>query len=77
MILSNEPGYYKEGGFGIRLENLVLVRDDVPQPVGAERAMLGFETLTRAAFDDALIDTALLTEAEQQWLEEYNNTIKA
>lgn len=71
MILSNEPGYYQEGSFGIRLENLVLVRDDLPQPVGAERALLGFETLTRAAFDAALIEAALLMPAEIEWLEAY------
>ena len=58
MILSNEPGYYKAGDYGIRIENLVLVTPrDVP---GAEGEMLGFETLTFAPIDRQLIAVALL-----------------
>ncbi len=70
MICSNEPGYYKEGDFGIRIENLVLVEErDVP---GAERAMLGFETLTFAPLERELIDPALLTGDEQAWVDHYH-----
>ncbi|MBM9401784.1 aminopeptidase P family protein [Gluconacetobacter azotocaptans] len=70
MILSNEPGYYRPGAFGIRLENLLLVR---PAPVGAPgRAFLEFETLTLAPFDRRLIDAALLTEGERSWLDAYH-----
>lgn len=70
MIVSNEPGYYKAGGYGIRIENLVLVESrDVP---GAEREMLGFETLTFAPIDRNAIDRALLTAAELTWLDVYH-----
>ena len=56
MIISNEPGYYKTGEYGIRIENLVLV---VPREIeGAEKEMLGFETLTFAPIDRRLIDAA-------------------
>ncbi|MDI1295341.1 MAG: M24B family metallopeptidase, partial [bacterium] len=70
MILSNEPGYYKTGEYGIRIENLVLVQDrDVP---GAEKAMLGFETLTFAPIDRHLIALDLLTQAERAWVDSYH-----
>ncbi len=70
MILSNEPGYYKPGHFGIRIENLVLVEDRVV--TGGERAMLGFETLTLCPIDRRLIKASLLTGAEIQWLNTYH-----
>lgn len=70
MILSDEPGYYKAGEYGIRIENLILV---VPVEVpGAEQEMLGFETLTLAPIDKRLIDTSLLTIDERQWLNDYH-----
>ncbi|AJR24092.1 MULTISPECIES: aminopeptidase P family protein [Sphingobium] len=70
MILSNEPGYYKTGEYGIRIENLVLVEPrDVP---GAEREMLGFETLTFAPIDRNAIATELLTDEERAWLDAYH-----
>ncbi|CAN5303263.1 aminopeptidase P family protein [soil metagenome] len=70
MILSNEPGYYKAGEYGIRIENLVLVEPrDVPN---AEHAMLGFETLTFAPIDKALIDAKLLSPEERNWLNSYH-----
>ena len=70
MILSNEPGYYKTGEYGIRIENLVLVeRRDVP---GAEREMLGFETLTFAPIDRNAIDTGILTAEERAWVDAYH-----
>jgi Xaa-Pro aminopeptidase len=70
MILSNEPGYYKPGHFGIRIENLVLVEERAI--AGGERSMLGFETLTLCPIDRRLIKIALLTEAERQWLNAYH-----
>ena len=70
MICSNEPGYYKEGDFGIRIENLVLVEER--QIDGAERDMLGFETLTFAPLERELIDPALLTADEQAWVDGYH-----
>lgn len=74
MILSNEPGYYKTGAYGIRIENLVVV-----EPVeleGAERPMLGFEPLTLAPIDRALIDTALLTPEEAVWIDAYHARVR-
>ena len=75
MILSNEPGYYREGAFGIRIENLVTViaLDDLP---GAEREMLGFETLTLAPIDLALVDAGLLTAEEEAWLDGYHGRVR-
>jgi Xaa-Pro aminopeptidase len=75
MILSNEPGYYREGAWGIRIENLVLVRDDLPQPEGAEIPLLGFETLTLAPIDLRLVNSNLLNTAEQGWLEHYHQRV--
>ena len=70
MFLSNEPGYYKTGAYGIRVENLILVeRRDIP---GAEKAMLGFETLTLAPIDRALIEVSMLTAPERDWLDTYH-----
>ncbi|MBU0726467.1 MAG: aminopeptidase P family protein [Alphaproteobacteria bacterium] len=76
MIVSNEPGYYKTGGYGIRIENLVVVTEagDIP---GGERKMLGFETLTLAPFDRALIDADLLEPAERDWLNAYQARVRA
>ncbi|WP_246155497.1 aminopeptidase P family protein [Rhabdaerophilum calidifontis] len=70
MILSNEPGYYREGHFGIRIENLVAVTPMAP--AGAERAMLGFETLTHVPIDRAAIVKSMLTRAERAWLDAYH-----
>jgi Xaa-Pro aminopeptidase len=70
MILSNEPGYYREGHFGIRIENLIAVRAlHMPQ---AERDMLGFETLTHAPIDTAPIVKSMLTREERAWLNAYH-----
>lgn len=70
MILSNEPGYYKSGDFGIRIENLVVVE---PREIaGAEHPMYGFETLTFAPLDRNLIDTQALSETERQWVNTYH-----
>ena len=70
MILSNEPGYYKTGAYGVRIENLVVVE---PRAIkGAERDMLGFETLTLAPIDLALIEPKLLARDERAWLNAYH-----
>ncbi|MAU41161.1 MAG: X-Pro aminopeptidase [Kordiimonas sp.] len=74
MILSNEPGYYKAGAYGIRIENLVRVVNS--QVTGQERAMLAFETLTLAPIDLRLIDVQLLTVAEVTWLNIYHNRVR-
>lgn len=73
MILSNEPGYYKTGEYGIRIENLVLV---VPVEVaGAEKEMLGFETLTFAPIDRRLIAIEMLSDRELDWLNAYHRQV--
>ncbi len=74
MILSNEPGYYKTGEYGIRIENLVTVQD-VPAPKGAERELLGFETLTFAPIDKNAIDKKLLSSDEIKWLNDYHASV--
>jgi Xaa-Pro aminopeptidase len=75
MIISNEPGYYKTGEYGIRIENLVLV---VPREIeGAEKEMLGFETLTFAPIDRRLIDSGMLEPEELVWLNCYHAHVLA
>ncbi|WP_445191309.1 aminopeptidase P family protein [Sphingomonas sp. Tas61C01] len=72
MMLSNEPGYYKAGDYGIRIENLVLIEPRHIPGGDPDRAMLAFETLTFAPIDRTLIDPALLTPAERAWLDAYH-----
>ena len=75
MILSNEPGFYAPGRFGIRLENLVLAQPaDFP---AAARPFLRFETLTLAPFDQRLVDTVLLDATELAWLNAYHARVLA
>jgi Xaa-Pro aminopeptidase len=75
MILSNEPGYYCTGAFGIRIENLIAIR---PAPdTGEGRTMLEFETLTLAPIDTRLIDRAALTATELGWLNAYHARVLA
>jgi Xaa-Pro aminopeptidase len=76
MVVSNEPGYYKPGSFGIRIENLVLVIELQPQPAGAEKATLGFETLSVAPYERRLIDAALLTPEERSWVDAYHTRVR-
>jgi len=75
MICSNEPGYYKEGGYGIRIESLVLVTglDKVP---GGDREMMGFETLTLVPIDRRLIVTGMLAPHEMRWLDAYHARVR-
>jgi len=75
MILSNEPGYYKTDGFGIRIENLELVVEKTIQ--GAEKPMNGFQTLTLAPIDRRLIDGAMLSRKELSWLNDYHARVRA
>jgi Xaa-Pro aminopeptidase len=76
MILSNEPGYYKTGAYGIRIENLVLVLPPVKIP-GGERDMLSFETITLAPIDRRLIVPSLMTADEIGWLDAYHARLPA
>jgi len=75
MVVSNEPGYYKAGAYGIRIENLITVVP-VERPAGAERDLLGFETLTLAPIDLALVEPAMLTAAESAWLDRYHRRVR-
>jgi len=75
MIVSNEPGYYKTGAYGIRIENLVAVVEPPPLP-DQERSMLAFETLTLAPLDRRLIDPLLLTSAELAWVDAYHARVR-
>jgi len=77
MILSNEPGYYREGAFGIRLENLVVVTEAPPLSGADDRAMLSFETLTWVPLDRRLIEVAALAPAERDWLNGYHAEVLA
>ncbi|GHF44048.1 aminopeptidase P family protein [Seohaeicola zhoushanensis] len=73
MILSNEPGYYREGAFGIRIENLLVVQEADALPGGdAERRFLNWRTLTFVPIDRRLIVTAMLSAAERAWLDAYH-----
>jgi Xaa-Pro aminopeptidase len=73
MILSNEPGYYREGAFGIRIENLIVV-EDAPVLLGGDdhREMLNWRTLTFAPIDRNLIVTEMLDSESRAWLDEYH-----
>lgn len=74
MILSNEPGYYKAGAYGIRTENLIVVRPaTLPD---AERETLEFEILTLAPIDRALIEIDMLSQEERRWLDEYHRRVR-
>jgi len=75
MILSNEPGYYKPGSFGIRIENLIVVQEaEIPQ--GGDLLVMSFETLTFCPIDRRLIDKSLLTEEELNWLNDYHLSVR-
>jgi Xaa-Pro aminopeptidase len=74
MLISNEPGYYKVGAYGIRIENVVLVT--APEKIGGgERPMMGFETITLAPIDRRLIATNMLDQKERDWLNAYHKRV--
>jgi Xaa-Pro aminopeptidase len=75
MILSNEPGYYRAGAYGIRIENLVLVTEAPPVP-GAERPLNAFETLTLVPLDARLVEPAMLTAEERAWFDAYQGRVR-
>ncbi len=77
MILSNEPGYYREGAFGIRIENLVVVEPAPPLAGADAREMLAFRTLTFVPIDRRLILRAELAPAEAGWLDAYHAEVRA
>ncbi len=73
MILSNEPGYYREGHYGIRIENLIVVREAAR--LGDMRKHLDFETLTYVPIDTRLVDASMLAPWERAWLNDYHQTV--
>jgi len=77
MICSNEPGYYKEGEYGIRIENLIVVTDAKPVPGGdPERRFMEFETITLAPIDIDLVEPSLMTTDERDWLNGYHARVR-
>lgn len=76
MIVSNEPGYYREGAFGIRIENLVVVTEAEPLAGGDETGKLCFETLNWVPIDRRLIDRDMLSQPERDWLDAYHATCR-
>ena len=75
MIVSNEPGFYKEASFGIRIENLLIVRRAPDLSNGSKRRMLTFETLSFAPFDRKLIQKNILSAEEIKWIDDYHQNI--
>ena len=75
MIVSNEPGYYKTGAFGIRIENLVAVKE--AEIADADRAYLEFETLTLAPIDLNAVEPSLLTASDRDWLNAYHARVRS
>lgn len=73
MVISNEPGYYKEGEFGIRIESLIVVREQK----GGHRPFYAFETITLAPIDKRLIELSMLTPPEREWLDSYHQRVYA
>jgi Xaa-Pro aminopeptidase len=72
MILSNEPGYYREGAWGIRIENLIVVEEAPPAPGGDDRRMLAFRTLTWVPARPPPHPRDMLSEAERGWIDGYH-----
>ncbi|KMQ45400.1 Peptidase M24, structural domain [Trichophyton rubrum] len=71
-VLSNEPGYYEDGNFGIRLENLVICKEVQTAHKFGDKPFLGFESITLVPFCQKLLDASLLTEAERKWVNDYH-----
>ena len=74
MILSNEPGYYREGAFGIRIENLIVV--EAAAEMGDKRDQLSFETLSWVPIDRRLVDTTMMASWEIEWLDTYHKNVR-
>ena len=75
MIVSNEPGYYKAGAFGIRIENLIIVQLDETQAADPQRKFMSFETLTFVPIDRQLVNVALMNPSEISWLNSYHQMV--
>lgn len=71
-VISNEPGFYEDGAFGIRIENIIMVKEVQTKHKFGDKPYLGFEHVTMVPYCRKLINPDLLTAAEQQWLNDYN-----
>ena len=76
-VLSNEPGYYVEDSFGIRIENIIMVREVETKHSFGDKPFLGFEHVTMVPYCQNLIDAELLTATEKKWINEYHADIFA
>ena len=76
-VISNEPGYYEDGSFGIRIENIIMVKEVTTNHKFGEKPYLGFEHVTMVPYCRKLIDETLLTGKEKRWLNEYHADINA
>ena len=76
-VISNEPGYYEDGSFGIRIENIIMVTEAKTKHTFGEKPYLGFEHVTMVPYCRNLIDESLLTRKERRWLNEYHADIFA
>jgi Xaa-Pro aminopeptidase len=74
-VISNEPGYYEDGTFGIRIENIVMVKEAETKHKFGDKPYLGFEHVTMVPYCRKLIDESLLTRREKNWLNEYHADI--
>ena len=76
-VISNEPGYYEDGNFGIRIENIIMVKEVETKHTFGDKPFLGFEHVTMVPYCRKLIDESLLTQKEKHWLNEYHADIMA
>jgi Xaa-Pro aminopeptidase len=76
-VISNEPGYYEDGNFGIRIENIIMVKEVETNQKFGDKPYLGFEHVTMTPYCRKLIDESLLTRREKHWLNEYHADIHA
>lgn len=74
-VLSNEPGYYEDGSFGIRIENIMMVKEVETEHCFGDKPFLGFEHVTMVPYCQNLMETSLLTAEEKEWVNAYNAEI--
>ncbi|KAH9903710.1 aminopeptidase-like protein [Xylariomycetidae sp. FL2044] len=75
-VISNEPGFYEDGSYGIRIENVIMVKEVQTKHKFGDKPYLGFEHVTMVPYCRKLIDTGVLTDTEKQWLNDYNVEIR-
>ena len=74
-VISDEPGYYEDGAFGIRIENIIMVKEVETRHKFGDKPFLGFEHVTMVPMCRKLIDSSMLTEGEKQWLNDYHKEV--